>query len=181
MLSISITWLQVYASSAVHSDCDVGLERARIIGFYKTLYKTRVSLSFISVSVKFPQIQSLWYKDENTSLLAAIASTTSLVNCLPTPDVPINTVGLISWRNKIELKTISNVFHQIAAKKEREREAIRIHTLIASTSSFTGLCSWAQGFLKCWSDSLRELTINPCRTKSIKTWTRKEITSNSNV
>ena len=31
-----------------------------------------------------------------TSLMEAIASTTSLVNVLPAPEVPINTVGLIA-------------------------------------------------------------------------------------
>lgn len=36
------------------------------------------------------------YREKSTSLLVAIASTTSLVNVLPTPDVPINTVGLIA-------------------------------------------------------------------------------------
>ena len=35
------------------------------------------------------------------------------------------------------------------------------HTLTACKRSLTGSCSWAQGFLKCWSESLRELTINP--------------------
>lgn len=29
-----------------------------------------------------------------------IASTTSLVNVLPTPDDPINTVGLMAWKKK---------------------------------------------------------------------------------
>jgi len=33
---------------------------------------------------------------EFTSLKEAIASTTSFVKVLPTPDVPINTVGLIA-------------------------------------------------------------------------------------
>lgn len=40
------------------------------------------------------------------------------------------------------------------------------HTLTASTSSLTGSCSWAHGFLKCWSDSTRELTIKPCKSRN---------------
>lgn len=36
------------------------------------------------------------------------------------------------------------------------------HTFTASKSSLTGSCSWAQGLLKCWRDSLRELTTSPC-------------------
>jgi len=33
-----------------------------------------------------------------TSLMEAMASTISFVNVLPTPDVPIRTVGLMDWR-----------------------------------------------------------------------------------
>ena len=35
-------------------------------------------------------------------------------------------------------------------------------TFTASKRVVRGWCSWAYGFLKCWRDSLRELTINPC-------------------
>ena len=37
----------------------------------------------------------------------------------------------------------------------------QLHTFIASMSSLTGSCSCAHGFLKCWRDSMRDLTINP--------------------
>jgi hypothetical protein len=37
-------------------------------------------------------------KKKITSLKEAMASTTSFVNVLPTPDVPIRTVGLMDWR-----------------------------------------------------------------------------------
>lgn len=86
------TWLHVYASSAVHSDCEVGFERARIIGF---------CMSFVTTSAS--EIQQLKVKkmDHNrrkyTSFKDAMASMTSFVKVLPTPDDPINTVGLIAW------------------------------------------------------------------------------------
>ena len=38
----------------------------------------------------------------------------------------------------------------------------RFNTLTASKSPLIGSWSWAQSFLKCWSDPLRELTISPC-------------------
>lgn len=45
------------------------------------------------------------------------------------------------------------------------------HTLTASKSSLTGSWSWAQGFLKCWSDSWRDLTISPCNKMNTATKT----------
>lgn len=144
------TCVHVYASSAVHSDCDVGLERARIMGLYQkfiqkicqplssrgcdaisqiynyrakfntggtvwTLTQLRMSKShtFRPRKQNCYQISQTFYilydagpcsqnsprtdiGKKSTSLLVAIASTTSLVNVLPTPDVPINTVGLIA-------------------------------------------------------------------------------------
>lgn len=41
-------------------------------------------------------------------------------------------------------------------------EETSVNTLTASKRLLTGSCSWAQGFLKCWSESFRELTISPC-------------------
>jgi hypothetical protein len=37
-------------------------------------------------------------REKITSLKEAMASTTSFVNVLPTPDVPIRTVGLMDWK-----------------------------------------------------------------------------------
>lgn len=57
---------------------------------------------------------------------------------------------------------------------QRERE---MHTLTASNRVSTGSCSWAQGFLKCWSDSKRDLTINPYKywkKKNWNLWSKKE-------
>lgn len=89
----------------------------------------------------------------NTLFKCAMVSITSLVNVLPAPDDPINTVGLIDWEGKTKKWRDQ--------KSERGRERQSFHTLIASTSSLTGSWSWAHGCLKCWSDSMRDLTINP--------------------
>ena len=50
----------------------------------------------------------------------------------------------------------------------------RFNTLTASKSPLIGSWSWAQGFLKCWSDPLRELTISPCNIArpNVSSWKR---------
>lgn len=123
-------------------------------------YKTQIQLTSASNC-----ILDWWIGSKITSLLEAIASTTSRVKVFPCPDVPINTVGLICWK-----KTLKCEKFETSALSEYVCGKIgdTVCTLTASKSSLTGSCSWAHGFLKCWSDSLRDLTIKPCKKKKKK-------------
>lgn len=76
----------------MHSDCDVGLDRARMIGLCGVLQK-RCKLLLISDQYTRKQ-QFVIVKI--TSLNEEMASITSCVNVCPFPDVPISTVGLIA-------------------------------------------------------------------------------------
>lgn len=91
--SMSFTLLQLYASSAVHSDWEVGLDNARMIGF---------CIFFFSQVSFQPKKWSGWKNGlknvyNSTSLKEAMASITSFVKVFPTPEVPINTVGLMDY------------------------------------------------------------------------------------
>lgn len=93
--------------------------------------------------------------------MEAIASMTSFVKVLPCPDVPISTVGLICWKDNIESVRKQKVLFCVCMCLGVINRKID-RTFTASRRFLTGSCSWAHGFLKCWSESLRELTINPC-------------------
>lgn len=79
----------------MHSDCEVGLERAKMTGFciHSIIY---LYVSYLLEDASLNQFKQAELHVKNTSLNDAIASTTSLVNVLPTPDDPIKTVGLIA-------------------------------------------------------------------------------------
>lgn len=59
-------------------------------GFYMT---RKINVRFCQSDHIFVCIE----RERDTLLRDAMASTTSLVNVFPTPDDPINTVGLMSW------------------------------------------------------------------------------------
>lgn len=95
------TLVQVYASSAVHSDCEVGLESAKMRGFcmsfiYENLSNKYDKHLFTQCEEVEKQRRDIW--GSSTSLKEATASTTSFVNAFPTPDDPIRTVGLMAWK-----------------------------------------------------------------------------------
>jgi len=66
MKSIDFTLLHVYASSAVHSDCDVGFDKARIIGFCILRQYQHLSLCD-STSLTKPTKKQINNKDFHTS------------------------------------------------------------------------------------------------------------------
>lgn len=80
-----------------------------------------------------------------------IASTTSLVNVLPTPDDPINTVGLMAWKKKGGKYKDEYIYIYVYIYTEiiKFGGSNKVCTLTASTKYLTGSCSCAQGFLKC--------------------------------
>jgi hypothetical protein len=79
----------------VHSACDVGLDKARMIGIYNFIYRTLLPANFNGSKRHRSKKQLDMIK--NTSLNEEMASTTSCVKVCPFPDVPIRTVGLIVW------------------------------------------------------------------------------------
>jgi len=88
-----------------------------------------------------------------------MASTTSFVKVWPTPDVPMRTVGLIACLKKFQQTVNKKILYSLSSNLKISSS----RTLTAPMRSFTGLCSCAHGCLKCWRDSLRELTISPCK------------------
>lgn len=66
-------------------------------------------------------------------------------------------------RASLDLETIKNKDQiQLNTVQWKYKMGTFHQTLTASIRVVQGSCSWAQGFLKCWRDSLRWLTINPC-------------------
>lgn len=91
------------------------------MGCYKGSNTKTSLLSAWGCKKKFKIVKNIWEQGQNTSLMAAIASTTCFVNWPPFPDVPIKTVGLISWqRQENEILLFLCVDRQKKIKTERE-------------------------------------------------------------
>lgn len=93
-----LTWVHLYASSAVHSECDVGFDNEKMTGLCIYNFRSEV-IQLSHWSQKVTTWTTTMFKIQITSLKEAIASITSLVKALPTPDVPISTVGLMDYRD----------------------------------------------------------------------------------